>query len=129
MQIVSSDNVGSTLYKFDRVAEDIADVIKIEKNYYYGKIKINLSCSNIDDKCIRELAEFISQNKFLCKKLAKLDFSRNRLTSKSFASVKDIINCCPKVYINLSKNNFSNNEVHDLISSGDRIMKSIVWIK
>ena len=65
------------------------------------------------DKSILELSKFLDGNSFLSAKLTKLNLRHNRITAGSFPYIKNILNSCPNVKINIQCNRVNNEQVEN----------------
>jgi len=111
--ISDSDTVNPTVQHLEDILKRINKKITKIKNYYNGNIRIDLSDNYLRENGILELSKFLAGNKFLSAKITKLNLRHNRIKTKSFPYIRNILNTCPNVKIIIQVNRFNNEQVEN----------------
>lgn len=84
-------------------------------------IQISLAINYLQDDIVSEIYGLCSKDKYLRENFVSLDLSNNRLTNDSLPLLRQVVEMCPKLTIDVSINYFDASEVRknlgDLISA------------
>jgi hypothetical protein len=90
---------------------------EIQKMSYERPLKIGLEENYISDEGAKKISSFILENDYVKKNIISLNLSNNHLTSNSLVDIKNLLEACPDLKLDLSINYISHRELNDIIQS------------